>query len=206
MSEPLTIVQRKYGEMLSFRFEDEKLVREHSDHTGSNVLTLYYNNINVNNWTITNVDRLKKYRYAIMAVWSACTVLAFLTLPPLAALGVCALIGLGLVIAQQRKWVSSRYTIFRIPNPETSVKGIKVLHDENHDRIVSEIKSRWKARLRRLFLSIDDTNDPVKESKKFDWLRDNDVISAEEYAAALAQIKVGRIPPAHAEPLKVALN
>jgi hypothetical protein len=208
MSEPLTIVQRKHGTTFSFCFQDEKLVREHADNTGSNKIAVYYNNIDVKNSGTQFVDRLKKYRY-IWAVWIFCVGLALVMAQSLwvrFALVVCGLIGVGFEIASQRRWISTRHTVFRIVNPETNFKFIFVLQDQNHDRIVSELRSRWRARLRRLYLLVDDTNNPASEISKFDWLLENDVISADEHALAVAQINASKIPSTTIEAPKVALN
>jgi hypothetical protein len=201
MSDPLTIVQKKFSETLTFRFEDERLVRTHADASGANELAIYYNLIDVQNWTTVAVDKLKPHRYAIWAVcvFGAAGAASGMAMPQRAFCSFVGLIAFGLAIAQRRKWIAARYTLYRLIEPATATKFIKVLEGPDHDRIIAELKARWRTRWRRLAAQVDIAADPAKEQRKFEWLRDNGVIDAAECRRAFDLIRAAREGPARME-------
>ena len=57
--------------------------------------------------------------------------------------------------------------------------------------IVNEIVGRRRACYRSRYAAVDPTNSPELEEKRFDWLHRREMISDEEQAAALKQIRMG---------------
>ena len=73
--------------------------------------------------------------------------------------------------------VKSEYTVI------DSVKGsVAILRDKHHDSILGELQRRRIAQLRLNFSEIDFNNDLDSELRKHAWLRQEGVISREEYA------------------------
>ena len=193
----LTIQQESRRETLTFRFEGDRLVRRHADRSGANEISVPYADIDVRNWTTATVDRLRRYRFAVGAF---CIVSALLAAAPLlpkasrATLAVAATVTLALEIARRRKVFADRYTMFRILEPRTRWKFIKVLHDAKRDRIVGELQARWTA-VREELVRIDFSADPNFEAARFQRLRDRGMVTAEECDAAIARIAAAARQP-----------
>ena len=190
MAETLTIQQDSRRETLTFRFEDDRLIRRHADRSGANEISVPYADIDVRNWTTATVDRLRRYRFVL---WAFCAISAALAAAPWlpnasrAMLACAALAGLAVEIARRRNVFADRYTMFRILEPRTRWKFIKVLHDAKGDRIVGELRARW-ATVREALVRIDFSADPSHEAARFQRLRDRGFVTAEECDAAIARI------------------
>jgi hypothetical protein len=99
------------------------------------------------------------------------------------------------LLVKYRDLTSSRSTMFGLSSP-AGLRAIQVLHDRTHDEIVGELRKRWRARLRRLHLVVNPSNDPKREAAKFAWLLERGVVSEEEYDAAIREIRmVAPAPP-----------
>lgn len=65
-----------------------------------------------------------------------------------------------------------------------------VWDDALGQKVLDELESRWRARLRSLHAVIDPDNDAQREAAKFQWLRENELVDEAEYQAALGEIEV----------------
>lgn len=73
----------------------------------------------------------------------------------------------------------------------TSLPGdppLRILHDEQYHRILSEIKRRSHEQIRAKNKDIDFSSTPEAESKKFFWARYNGLISETEFTSAMAKL------------------
>jgi hypothetical protein len=66
-----------------------------------------------------------------------------------------------------------------------------VIRDAKHDAIVDELVQRRRACYRSRYATVDPTNSPELEERRFAWLHEHDIISNDEHAAALKQISMG---------------
>jgi hypothetical protein len=90
------------------------------------------------------------------------------------------------VVARCLNLITVKFTILQ----PASAGGmpIRIIHDEKHDEVLARIRSGWIARLRKLHLQIDVTNDAKTEARRFKWLLDHGVISDAEYQTAIARL------------------
>lgn len=95
---------------------------------------------------------------------------------------IIAVISLALSVAG-RFWFRSDATFINTP-----LGRIVILGDDQHDRIVKEIFERRKKALRGLLGTVNPLNYPQEEIERFRWLRDENLISAEEFNSAYAEI------------------
>jgi hypothetical protein len=103
--------------------------------------------------------------------------------PTLRAAGYIFL-GLAAALKFGSRFKKTNYTIFK-----GSVHNLLILKDENYSAILKELQQRWKNRMRQLFTHIDIKNASDKELKKFEWLRNCELISAEEFSEAAKQLQ-----------------
>lgn len=69
-----------------------------------------------------------------------------------------------------------------------------MIRDGKHDDIVEEIEQRRRACFRSRYATVDPTNSPETEERRFAWLHEHEIISNEEHAAAMQQISSGFFP------------
>jgi hypothetical protein len=92
-------------------------------------------------------------------------------------------IAIGGISVGYAKWKKTKYTILK-----GTVHNLVLIRDKQYDEILQQITRRWKDRFKILLAHIDPANPPEKELKKFEWLRDNDIISIEEFTEAAKRI------------------
>ena len=83
---------------------------------------------------------------------------------------------------------------------------IRVIHDAQYQTIIDEITRRRHDLLRRKHAQVDPLNATGAESRKFRWLREEGVISEQEYTEAIARLaaRTGDTPGAiHPEQKKL---
>jgi len=88
--------------------------------------------------------------------------------------------------------LSIDYTMLKmnqLPPGMSDKAAIRIMNDKDGPRILSEIQTRWKARLRRLHSEINFSNDPNKEMAKFNWLKDHTVITDDEFREAVEKLQ-----------------
>ena len=77
-----------------------------------------------------------------------------------------------------------KYSVFK------SEQGhIFVIHDKNHDKIISELNARRKSQLLNWYGEINPENELEQEIEKFKWLAEQGVISSEESDQKIAQVE-----------------
>ncbi|MGN6376713.1 MAG: hypothetical protein ACTHMG_14330 [Sphingomonas sp.] len=89
-----------------------------------------------------------------------------------------------LVIMRTRRLLTVTFTDLDVPGGP-----IRIIADSRHDEILARIEAARRAYLRRALAEVDLDADPDRESQKFDWLRDNGIIDADEHARAMARLK-----------------
>jgi hypothetical protein len=194
MAKSMTIVQEKRGLTLTFRFEDDRLVRRYADSRVASETATPYADIDLNDATIETDDRLQPFRGAIWALGVAAAAGAAAPLAPdglRAGLALAALAALGLEFARRRQWFAVRWTAFRVMSNRTREKVIRVLHEGQRERIVAELQRRW-AEARQELVRIDFAADPDREATRFRTLCARGLIDAEECAAAIQRIQAAR--------------
>ncbi|MGV6819322.1 MAG: hypothetical protein ACWA5T_02360 [Parvularcula sp.] len=100
------------------------------------------------------------------------------------------LLGAGCLSAYQI--LKTRFTIFETPHGR-----LFILEDAQHDEIVGALEDRRDAFFRSAYGEVDFENDPDSEYQKFEWLRENDIISEEEFRAKISQLRsaADSLPP-----------
>lgn len=83
---------------------------------------------------------------------------------------VCAALGYGFKFLFKKE-----YTVLA-----TATGNLLIVKDRQHDRIITELQARRMSALKK-FVVVDKLQDPWKEIKKFKWLRDQSVISPQEF-------------------------
>jgi hypothetical protein len=194
MAESMTIVQEKRGLTLTFRFENDRLVRRYADSRFASETATPYADIDLNDATIETDDRLHPFRGAIWGLGVLAAAGAATPLAPLglrAGLALAALGALVLEIARRRQWFAVRWTAFRVMSTRTRDNVIRVLHEGQRERIVAELQRRW-TEARQNLVRINFAADPDRETARFRTLCARGLIDAEECAAALARIEAAR--------------
>ncbi|MEL6259377.1 MAG: hypothetical protein AAFQ67_10025 [Pseudomonadota bacterium] len=167
--------QKKNGTQTRFEFEDERLIYAVKDDSGSREEQINYTRIafrtreviEQNTW-LRNVGLL----WSAIGAIGAATRLAGISLSGLS--GIWLIIGLGcLGVWRLRK---TTYTVF-----DTDDGPIFIADDSQKEAIVNEIHTRRDALFRLRFGDVNLENDPDAEIRKFQRLKENKVITPEEY-------------------------
>lgn len=187
-------VQKTIGTTLKHRFLSDRLVYTHKDLSGAIEFSIRYETIIAQQpYAMLIKDaalRRMVHRLSIMVLILA-ALLFYVPFPfaRLASLG-CLGVAVALTASNILGAGAAKYTMLKMePLPPGAGKLVlRVKQDAQHDDILGEIKARWRARLRELHMQVNPANQPDKEQQKFKWLRENDVLSDDEYRQALAEL------------------
>ena len=91
-------------------------------------------------------------------------------------------VGLACLVWHQVRKVA--YSVF-----ETEQGNLFIIQDGEHERIMSTLLSRRRARLKELYGEIDPNNDIELEIEKFQWLKNHDVLTEAEADIKIAQVE-----------------
>jgi len=195
------IAQKKYGVRMTFRFDEDKLIRSHVDHSGENRFSVPYSAIDVENPSTLTVNVARRYT-KLVAIVAVLALIMMLATNHSVNSRVFSILGWGFVIAfgviNYFKLLSIKYTVLRISG-RTATENIKIIHDNNHDLVYGEILARWRKDFKKLHGAVDHAADRKKELTKFGWLKDHSIITDLEYQDAVTKINSAREPTPNAE-------
>jgi hypothetical protein len=177
------ITQKRLATRATFAFGERDLRFTVSDATGSHTLTVPYADIERGQDEI--VERniwLRNAGLFWVGLSLVIAVLADTTPRRLRGLG-WLLIGIGCLVAYRLR--TTTFTVLHSPKGRVLV----IRNDPTHDQVLEEIDARRLRQRREWYAQVDPDNTPGREAAKFDWLRDEGVISDEEHAAAMARIQ-----------------
>ena len=168
----MKIKQRKSRYLHTFTFKDHTLNYAYKHSGGSGDYDIQYADfpsksityIEINEWC-----RSVGWLWILLGIGH--NVYRFYTMHLLDKMGTLFII-LGIVCLV---WVYLRkvkFTIFQTPQAD-----VLVIKNRKHDKIISEIQSRRKDQLLDLYGSIDFENNIENEIKKFEWLKDENILS-----------------------------
>lgn len=201
MENGIEIKQKKYGVRMTFRFDEDKLIRSHADHSGENRISVPYSAIDVENPSTVTVNVARRYARPVAIVAVLAFVMMLATNHSINS-RVFNIIGWSVVIAfaaiNYFKLLSIKYTVLRISG-RAGTENIKIIHNNNHDLIYDEILARWRKDFKKLHGAVDHAADPNKELTKFRWLKDHSIITELEYQDAVTIIHSAREPAPSAE-------
>lgn len=187
-------VQKTIGTTLKHRFLSDRLVYTHKDLSGAVEFSIRYETIVAAHPYVMLIKdaALRRTMQRLSLTFVVLAALLFYVPHPVGRLA--ALSCLGIAVALTASAVigvgAAKYTMLKMePLPPGAGKLVlRVKQDDLHDDILGEIKARWRARLRDLHMQVNPANQPDKEQMKFKWLRENDVLSDDEYRQALAEL------------------
>lgn len=195
MDEEKTVIQSKFGVRLKFQFGADQLTYSVRDQSGELQFPIYYEAINVlaPSTIVTNNDRFVRriFAFPIAAIVASIAMTNFNK----AASDGFGLLGGALIVlllvARALKLFAIRYTMLRMSPPPAGATNhlIRIIQDKNHAAVIEEIKSRWRARIKKLHGDINFANDATKEIAKLTWLKENAVITDGEYREAVEKVQ-----------------
>ena len=168
-----------------FDFQDKELLYTINGETQMVRFAVPYQDIGVNK----SIERFveKGSRYFGLAILAAAFVGYIVTGQSHAASDlvffVFTILGWGLLLFAR---LYARYDATKIP--VSSKNNLIIIHDDQHQTIVDEIYKRRKLAFRQLYAEVDMLNHPEAEIKKFLWLKDQDIISPQEFSDARQKI------------------
>jgi len=187
-----TLTQKKLDLKLSFRFDEDKLIRTIADFSGESQISVCYEKIDLENKTILTTKSRKTYlrtlqaNFLLMAICFALYGSHTISSSKLfySLLSIFLFI---LYISNFQKVFSIKYSTFLIPSQPKSL-GIRVLHDEKYDMIVDEICKGWKRRVRKLYYDASSELPPANQLHRLKWLLEKQVIDEQEYQDSVTKI------------------
>jgi len=94
----------------------------------------------------------------------------------------------------------TEFTVLSTPRGQ-----VFVVKDDNHDRIIEDLRTRKAETLRQRYGAFNPNNEPEIELRKFRWLNEEGAISDEEYDTVVQQVRLG-IKPSSQTPGGLHLN
>lgn len=177
----MNFTQHSHTGRTSFHFDPDKLTHTRSDSHGSHSVSLSYGSIGMDPRMATERNGALFTGAVLLLVWGCAQ--AFHT-------------------AWNGDWSG---LIFLAPGPfclllhaintttvtylDSEDGDIAIFHDKNHDLIMAEILERRKRQLLEWYGSIDFTNDPEEEIRKFHWLHSQDLINADQLQRIVTTIR-----------------
>jgi hypothetical protein len=83
---------------------------------------------------------------------------------------------------------------------------IQILDDKKHSAILNEIEKRRKEQIRQEFAQVDFNKPYYEELKKFNWLKEQEIISEQEYQQARQKIAIMRGNTSPPPPGEIRMN
>ena len=191
-----TLTQRRFRIRLKFVFGPRTVDYTVSDPSGKRQFTVPYEAINMqspaaltlygNSWLFVALLFLAGVFFGLLAGnadgWSTRDGSRYAAVAFLAALS-------GLYfLSQSKRWAAIKYTVLALspPPPGSDNHSLKVIDNRDGPRILRELRSRWRARMRVVVgITVNLGNAPEKERMKFDWLRESGIIDEAEHEAAM---------------------
>jgi hypothetical protein len=187
--------QSRLGVRLRFQFGLEQLTYTLRDRTGELQFSVPYEAINIlapTRFVSNNRPFVRRLYFIPVILVVASLILSKFDKPlsgGLAVLGVASIVGI--VGGAFFRLFAIKYTMLVMsPKPPgIATNKIKIIDDASHSVILEEIKTRWRARMRDLHGSVNFVNDPDKELAKFGWLKQQGVVTEEEYREAVEKLR-----------------
>jgi hypothetical protein len=170
----LEIVQKKYSTTCTFVFEEQRLAYTIKDSSGRHSFAMDY--VETPSQTDELIENNAWFRNAGV-FWLALGILQMVlryTQAEKFQISLWLILGAGCLALYR-----IRRTTYSILNTEHG--RIFIIQDSQHDRIMNELQDRRKKRLLSTLGDVNLTNDPGQEIAKFEWLRDQKVISDSEF-------------------------
>lgn len=163
------LIQKKWETEINFDFMDTELYFKIKDQNGTNTMKIPYVEID-----IQNIDQYIEQNEWLKNVW---------------ILWVCIWIGLQFLAQQHNSWMIIWLVcliIFHFRKIKYSILNtdrwrIFIMLDENHDKILDQIRKHKRDLLRQKFYFYDKENSPENELNKYEFLKNEGAITDEEY-------------------------
>jgi hypothetical protein len=188
------ITQRRIGLRFCFEARDDALRYSARDYSGERTIEIPYESINLSQAAYVTLTATPLFRRLFGLV-----VLLFLMAAAISAIDlnlaiICAFatgpLSLTIIVARLTGWSNIRFKLFQLqPLPPGALGPMRVIDDAVGAEIITVIEESRKAKFRRLYATANLAVDPVHEIGRLTWLKDNDIISANEWQAEVEQVK-----------------
>ena len=178
--------QSKSGYKLIFTFNDNKLHYAYKASDGFGDYDINYADFSSKSHTIIEQnDWCKNVGTLWILLGIVLNLYRYYTIHLFDKIGII-IIGLGISCILWTTFRKIKFTIFNTPQG-----NVLIIKNGKHDKIVNEIQSRRKKQLFELYSQIDFNNNIENEIKKFEWLREENILSPKEANDKILQIKEG---------------
>jgi hypothetical protein len=191
---PTELSQRRIGLRIRFEVGEDALQYSMKDYSGERTFEIPYENINLTQpafLTLTATPLFRRlFGLALLFLLFAAALGAFM--PDLAVLcGLATLpLSLTIIVGRLTGWTNIHFRLFQLqPATPGAINPIRVIDDAKGEQIVDLIKQARKAKFRRLYAEPNLDTDPEREISRLTWLRDNDIITSEEWQAAIDWVR-----------------
>lgn len=190
MNSETDIKQSKLGFYREFRFLDDRLDCKVKDLTGERTFTVPYELIDMPNPShvrTTNPRYSHRLYRTIVAALVAALLIGLVNKTAGGALSVAALVCYaGIWIAQTAGWFSVDLTHIPLLGAKAGTPAvISLIGDGQQIRLMQELTTRWRDRVRKLFGKANLEAEPQQEISRLQYLRKLDVLSDEEFEAQI---------------------
>jgi hypothetical protein len=195
MDDDKQITQRRFGVALKFEFGPESLSYSMQDSSGQRQFSVDYVAINcLSPSKLVLNNRQFAQRLLAIPIAAAVASIALTGINKGYSDGFGVLAGALLVlllIANSLKVFAIKYTMIQMaPSPPGAGNhSIRIIDDKNHSTILSEIRRRWRARIRQLHFKIDFSNPLDRELARFKWMKDKEVITEDEHREVIEKLQ-----------------
>ena len=189
------IVQSRFGIKLRYEFGPEELIYTRTDLSGTHRCCAPYEHIRLGNPSYLALNNrpftIVSLVTAILVFIVTLTVIIAYDLQPWLIVIPMWVVPFSFLMVRMHSPFSLHFALLPVSLGALGGEGPPLwLWDEAWGQeVMNELESRWRARLRSLYASVDANNEAEREAAKFAWLRENEVIDEAEYQAALGEIE-----------------
>jgi len=170
-----------------FTFGDDSVHYQIDDGRNRLFLDIPYRELNLKATTIQSFAELAFRRYGLALAGGILLGLAFMAESGFTEVEQMFLFGL-VFLSLALSILSRKMKFDATLVPASGKHKILIFHDSQHDAILAEMKRRNKEQLRRFFAEVDTLNHPDIEMRRFLWLKEQGIVSEQEFSAA--QLKI----------------
>jgi hypothetical protein len=187
------VSQRRIG--LRFRFEagDDTLKYSSRDYSGERTIEIPYESINLDQpayLTLTATPLFRRlFGLVLLFFLFAAAFSAFVPVVAILCAAATLPLSLAVIIGRLTGWSAIKLKLFQLqPYPPGANGPMRIIDDAKGEHILTLLQQARKAKFRRLYARANLAADPNHEIARLTWLKNNDILSEEEW-----QVEIDRV-------------
>ncbi len=177
----IQLKQKKFGTTITYNLKNQYFDYSIKDPSGLRTFKVDYENISTDIQTLEEKTAWLRNIGLIWFIIGLIQTALIIVAHQYTRFPLWLFVGLGCLIAYY--FYTIKYSII-----SAGEINLLIIKDKNHDAIMSQIYSEKKRYLRNTYFKINKNNNKETELNKFGWLKENNIISLDEYQKIISKI------------------